>query len=121
VTSEKIQDGTIQFEDIGQNSADSGQVMKWDGSEWVSEEDREYSFVSSGIAYSYLDSSSSHFSGNFINIMSVLMNVPSDGFIELQFSSYTQDGYFIGLGTEPDRNDIALFEHIYGAAMHTIS
>jgi len=35
VTSAKIQDGTIQFSDIGQNDAGSGQVVKWNGSAWA--------------------------------------------------------------------------------------
>jgi hypothetical protein len=35
VTSAKIQDGTIQFADIAPNGADSGQVIKWNGSAWV--------------------------------------------------------------------------------------
>lgn len=35
VTSAKIEDATIQLSDIAQNAADSGQVMKWNGTEWV--------------------------------------------------------------------------------------
>lgn len=39
VTSLKIQDGTIQFGDIAQNSADSGQVIKWNGNAWAVSDD----------------------------------------------------------------------------------
>ena len=39
VTSAKILDGTIQFADIGQNGAAAGQVMKWNGSAWVTSND----------------------------------------------------------------------------------
>jgi len=39
ITSAKIQNGTIQFADIGQNSATSGQVMKWNGSAWAAAAD----------------------------------------------------------------------------------
>lgn len=35
ITSIKITDGTIQFGDINQNGATSGQVMKWNGSAWA--------------------------------------------------------------------------------------
>jgi hypothetical protein len=34
-----IQDGTIQFADLGQNGAASGQVIKWNGSAWVAAAD----------------------------------------------------------------------------------
>lgn len=34
ITSEKIRDGSIQLKDIGQNSAQVGQVIKWNGSMW---------------------------------------------------------------------------------------
>jgi len=39
VTSSKIQDGTINFSDIGQNGATENQVMKWNGSEWDAQND----------------------------------------------------------------------------------
>jgi hypothetical protein len=39
ITSAKIQNGTISFADIGQNSATSGQVMKWNGSAWEAQAD----------------------------------------------------------------------------------
>ncbi len=39
VTSAKILDGTIQFADIGQNGAATGQVMKWNGTAWVAAND----------------------------------------------------------------------------------
>ncbi len=39
VNSAKIADGTIAFADIGQNSAGSGQVMKWNGSAWAAADD----------------------------------------------------------------------------------
>jgi hypothetical protein len=39
ITSAKIVNGTIQFGDIGQNSATNGQVMKWNGSAWVARND----------------------------------------------------------------------------------
>jgi len=39
VTSDMIVDGTIQFIDIGQNSAVTGQVIKWDGTIWVASND----------------------------------------------------------------------------------
>ena len=40
VTTEKILGGTIQFSDIGQNGAASGQVMKWNGAAWVADDDQ---------------------------------------------------------------------------------
>ncbi|MBI5472972.1 MAG: hypothetical protein HY961_11560 [Ignavibacteriae bacterium] len=39
VTSAKILNGTISFADIGQNSAASGQVMKWNGTTWAAAPD----------------------------------------------------------------------------------
>ncbi len=39
VTTAKIQNGTIQFQDVAQNGAATGQVMKWNGSEWVAAND----------------------------------------------------------------------------------
>ena len=35
IDSAKIQNGSIQFSDIGQNGASLGQIMKWDGDSWV--------------------------------------------------------------------------------------
>jgi hypothetical protein len=52
VTSASIQDGSIGFVDIAQNGADAGQVVKWDGSEWVAAPDV------SGMSWSWSDSSS---------------------------------------------------------------
>jgi hypothetical protein len=40
ITSPMIVDATILFADIGQNSAATGQVMKWNGSAWVAANDR---------------------------------------------------------------------------------
>jgi hypothetical protein len=39
VTSSKIDDGTISFQDIAQNGASPNQIMKWDGSAWVASDD----------------------------------------------------------------------------------
>ncbi len=39
ITSAKIQNGTIQFVDIGQNGATDGQVIKWNGSAWTAATD----------------------------------------------------------------------------------
>jgi len=39
VTSAKIQDGTLQLVDIGQNGAATGQVIKWNGSTWTAGND----------------------------------------------------------------------------------
>lgn len=39
VTGAKIQDGTIELSDIGSNGADSGQVMKFDGTIWTVADD----------------------------------------------------------------------------------
>ncbi len=39
VTTSKIANGTIAFGDIGQNGATSGQVMKWNGSNWAAAAD----------------------------------------------------------------------------------
>jgi hypothetical protein len=39
ITSAKIQNGTIQFADIGQNSATAGEVIKWNGSAWEAQAD----------------------------------------------------------------------------------
>lgn len=39
VTSAKIVNGAIQFADIGQNGATTGQIMKWNGSAWVAAKD----------------------------------------------------------------------------------
>ncbi len=40
VTSAKIVNGTIQLGDIGQNSATSGEVIKWNGSAWEASPDQ---------------------------------------------------------------------------------
>lgn len=45
VTGGMIANGTIQFADIGQNSAGSGQVMKWNGSAWAAANDNTGSGV----------------------------------------------------------------------------
>lgn len=39
VDSSKIQDGSVSFADVNQNSAAAGQVMKWNGSAWVAAND----------------------------------------------------------------------------------
>jgi hypothetical protein len=39
VTSAKIQNGTISFADIGQNSATNGEVIKWNGTAWTADAD----------------------------------------------------------------------------------
>ena len=39
VNTTKIQNGTIQFNDIGSNGAITGQVMKWNGATWVADND----------------------------------------------------------------------------------
>ena len=39
ITSAEIQDGTIQFGDIGQNGATVDQIMKWNGSAWLPSDD----------------------------------------------------------------------------------
>jgi hypothetical protein len=39
VTTAEIQNGTIVFEDVGQNGASNGQVMKWNGAAWVAAND----------------------------------------------------------------------------------
>lgn len=39
ITNTQILNGTILFEDVGQNGADSGQVMKWDGANWAASND----------------------------------------------------------------------------------
>jgi len=39
VTSSKIQDGTIEFSDMGDNGALAGQVMKWNGGAWAASDD----------------------------------------------------------------------------------
>ncbi len=39
ITTAKIVDGTILFSDIGQNSATSGEVIKWNGSAWEAQAD----------------------------------------------------------------------------------
>jgi hypothetical protein len=39
ITSSKIANGTIQFSDIGQNGAATGQVIKWNGTAWSSTND----------------------------------------------------------------------------------
>jgi hypothetical protein len=45
VTSTKILNGTIQFVDIGQNGASTGQVIKWNGSAWIAGDDNAGSGV----------------------------------------------------------------------------
>ncbi|MFH1371604.1 MAG: hypothetical protein ABII09_10015 [Planctomycetota bacterium] len=39
VTTSKILDGTILFADIGDNGASNGQIMKWNGTAWVVDDD----------------------------------------------------------------------------------
>ena len=41
VTALQIYDGSILFDDIGQNGATTGQVMMWNGSAWVADDDNE--------------------------------------------------------------------------------
>jgi len=103
VTSEKIEDGTIQFDDIGQNSADSGQVVKWDGANWMAGEDREYSFVSPGIAYK--DSAVNGYGVavyppdpwwiGWPTVDSISISVPAEGYV--QFKAWVNVGSAMGL------------------------
>jgi len=58
VTSEMIQDSTIQFSDIGQNGAAANQVIKWSGTSWTASND-----VTGTITLPYSDSTSSILSG----------------------------------------------------------
>jgi hypothetical protein len=46
ITSSKIANGTILFSDIAQNSATSGEVIKWNGSAWEAQADEEGSNTS---------------------------------------------------------------------------
>ncbi len=66
VTSAKIQNGSIQFSDIGQNGAANGQVMKWNGSSWAAGND------SVGVAGStgpwQLNGSTAHYTGGNVGI-----------------------------------------------------
>lgn len=48
ITSAKIQNGTIQFADLGQNGAADGQVIKWNGSAWTAATDITSSGTTSG-------------------------------------------------------------------------
>jgi len=57
VTSPTIQDGSMQFSDIGQNGATAGQVIKWDGSAWVADVD------SSGADTDWIISGDDQYSG----------------------------------------------------------
>jgi hypothetical protein len=52
ISSAMILDGSIQFGDIGQNGAGTGQVMKWNGSDWAAAEDE------TGAGWNWSDSSS---------------------------------------------------------------
>ena len=58
ITSNMLQDSTIQFRDLGQNSASTNQVIKWSGTSWTASND-----VSGTIALPYSDSTSSILSG----------------------------------------------------------
>jgi hypothetical protein len=53
VTSENIQNGAIQFDDIGQNGAAAGQIVKWSGAVWEASDDE-----TGGIDWNWSDSSS---------------------------------------------------------------
>ncbi|UCD17873.1 MAG: hypothetical protein JSV44_02915, partial [Candidatus Zixiibacteriota bacterium] len=53
VTSESIEDGSIAFDDIGQNGAAAGQIMKWDGAAWAAGDDE-----AGGTGWNWSDSSS---------------------------------------------------------------
>jgi len=109
VTGDKIQNGTIQFEDIGQNSADSGQIMKWSGSNWVAEEDREYSIISPGIAY--VTDSFFYFPvyESTVVWMELTITTPADGIIKLEGSGTAGSGSYLSLDTIPARHhDYAL-------------
>lgn len=39
IETDEITDGTVLFEDLAQNGASNGQVMKWNGSAWVADDD----------------------------------------------------------------------------------
>lgn len=52
ISSAMILDSSIQFGDIGQNGAGAGQIMKWNGSDWVASEDE------TGTGWNWSDSSS---------------------------------------------------------------
>jgi hypothetical protein len=53
ITSASIQDGSITFDDLGQNGAAAGQVMKWQGGAWVAGDDEV-----GGVGWNWSDSSS---------------------------------------------------------------
>lgn len=96
VTSAKIQDGSIEFQDIGQNGAGTGQVMKWDGNTWVAQDDSgSDDSASSGIAFA---------SGETLNInslpddtifgewFSVTIDCPKNGYVSLDFTANVKVG-----------------------------
>jgi hypothetical protein len=86
VTGDMIQDGTVQLDDIGQNGADSGQVVKWDGSSWSPGNDET---ITSGwlSAPAYNSGWVAHPPSHQVVLTHNLGGDPSDYFVDLQFKN----------------------------------
>jgi hypothetical protein len=86
VTGDMIQDGTVQLDDIGQNDADSGQVVKWDGSSWSPGNDET---ITSGwlSAPAYNSGWVAHPPSHQVVLTHNLGGDPYDYFVDLQFKN----------------------------------
>ncbi len=104
VTSAKIQDGTIQCADIGQNGADSGQVMKFDGTTWSVADDEGASGFFPAPAW---ESGWIHTAYGGVSLNHNLGQDPDKYFIDMQFKDV--DGGWgvcnVGFGLFKQPND----------------
>ena len=94
VTTDKIANSTILFADIAANSADSGQVMKYDGSNWVADDDeKSETGIFPAPAYNsgwfYLSANSS------VTLNHNLGKNPSEYFVDLMYQD--TDAYGINI------------------------
>jgi len=118
VTGAKIQNGTIQFSDLGQNGATSGQVMKWNGSSWVAGND------SVGVAGStgpwQLNGSAVYYSGGNIGIGTSTPGFPLSFLSNSgdKLSLWGQSGPHYGFGIQGGQlqihTDIAASDILFG-------
>jgi hypothetical protein len=80
-------DNSIAFTDIAQNGATSGQTIKWNGSQWTAANDSVGSFdppPTAGIASTLGPATITLTSDSMIDITSVTITTPDDGFIFVQ-------------------------------------
>jgi len=87
VNSSKIINGSVQLDDLNQNGAAPGQVMKWNGSQWTAANDSVGVFTTpptAGIASTHTSVSTILNITSMTDIATVSITIPNDGYIFVQ-------------------------------------